>query len=303
MDSCDVQGFRAVRIQRGSTTLVVVPALGAKIASIHAAGREWLWTSATIPYRAPIDGASYVETADSGGFDECFPTVSPCTLPGGVTLPDHGELWAVEPEIDARDSTLSARWTGRRAKYVFERRIDVDPSGAVTMRYAATNSGNVRMPFSWSSHPLMPLTNDVTLVLPKDAITRVDAQHDIDLGGHGAEHRWPVIAGHDMTRPAALGRHYATKLFVALGDVKTVGLAVEGARLTAELEGIPDFGLWINHRGWTPFEGGTPYLNFGFEPCIGAPDSLARALEPGWENAHWLAAGETRRWAMRWTFA
>ena len=43
------------------------------------AGREWLWTSDVIAHQTPIDGASYVETADSGGYDECFPTVAACT--------------------------------------------------------------------------------------------------------------------------------------------------------------------------------------------------------------------------------
>ncbi|HEX7336364.1 MAG TPA: hypothetical protein VF252_04065, partial [Gemmatimonadales bacterium] len=58
-------------------------------------GREWLWRSDQIPLAPARPGASYVETADSGGWDECFPTVGPCPVPGAPPgtppLPDHGE--------------------------------------------------------------------------------------------------------------------------------------------------------------------------------------------------------------------
>jgi hypothetical protein len=61
-------------------------------------GREWLWRGDQIPLAPPKPGASYVETADSGGWDECFPTVGPCPIPGAPPgtppLPDHGELWS-----------------------------------------------------------------------------------------------------------------------------------------------------------------------------------------------------------------
>lgn len=99
--------FGSAELRAGTTKVVIIPALGGKIASMEMAGREWLWTSDVISHQAPIDGASYVETADSGGYDECFPTVASCTLPAisgryaalslpnaysGLALPDHGEL-------------------------------------------------------------------------------------------------------------------------------------------------------------------------------------------------------------------
>ena len=101
--------FGSAELRAGTTKVVIIPALGGKIASMEMAGREWLWTSDVIAHQAPIDGASYVETADSGGYDECFPTVASCTLPAisgryaalslpnaysGLALPDHGALWS-----------------------------------------------------------------------------------------------------------------------------------------------------------------------------------------------------------------
>ncbi len=307
----DFDGFTAIPIENGGTELIVVPALGAKIASLRMAGREWLWKSDVIPYRTPIEGASYVETADSGSFDECFPTVGPCVVPqsvmglGGLVLPDHGELWSQAPEVARRDGSLTATWRGRRLAYVLTRDLRIANDGGVTMDYELTNVGTGRMPFLWSSHPLLPLDEGTRIELPEGSRVRVDAQHGIDLGGPLAEHRWPRLASADgevdLSRPAALGRSYACKLFLDPLEGRAA-VVQEGARLEVrfDLAQVPSFGLWVNWGGWTPFEGGTPYRNLAFEPCIGAPDGLDDALG-AWKSAHWLPPDQTRRWSLSWT--
>jgi len=303
-----------LHLSAGSTRLTIIPALGAKISSMVMGGREWLWTSDVIPYREPVDGASYVETADSGGFDECFPTVGPCDVPidvphyAGLQLPDHGELWAQAAEVESgRDGNAqwaTARWRGRRMPYRVTRTVRVVSGGVVRMRDGATNEGGDPLPFIWSSHPLLPLTPTTRLTLPDGSRVRVYAQHGIDLGGMGAEHRWPAldVAGReaDFSRPAAVAPGYACKLFLDMPE-GMAAIEEDGARLEVAFDTreVPNFGLWINQRGWTPFAGGTPYLNFAFEPCIGAPDTLSEALG-SWRGAHWLAPGETREWELRW---
>ena len=327
------------------TTVEIVPALGGKIARLHLAGRDWLWTSDVLERRAPEpsladdDAASYVERADTGGYDECLPTVGACRVPdavagfGGVTLPDHGELWSQEgatERVRGADGAPSAltRWSGRRLPYAFTRTVTVTDDGAVRMEYALTSTGDAPLPFLWSAHPLLPLTPDTRLELPVAARVRVWAQHGIDLGGPGAEHRWPMVrvrsapGGHDaervramtdrfgppeldLTRPARLGDGAACKLFLDLPR-PTAGklrLAVEqgAARLEVAVDAgeVPHLGLWINAGGWTPFAGARPYRNLAFEPCIGAGDTLDAALG-AWRSAAWLAPGATRRWTLVW---
>ena len=315
--------FGVAELNGGGTRLSIIPALGGKIAAMELGGRQWLWTSDTIPYAEPVDGASYVETADTGGYDECFPTVGACVLPsgiekyGGLSLPDHGELWAQRPTIDvetlADAQQATCVWTGRRMPYRFTRVVRVDGTDAVTMRYSVTNEGTARLPFLWSSHPLLPLTPETRIELPEGARVRVFAEHGVDLGGTLAEHRWPRMTVTkkekkriaDFSHPDAVARNYACKLFLDM----PVGRAavVEGAaRLEVEYDAreVPNFGLWLNRRGWTPFKGGLfrrarPYLNFAFEPCIGSPDPLSDALV-GWQDAHWLQGGETRTWTLTW---
>ncbi|MGI8496769.1 MAG: hypothetical protein ACR2OG_04190 [Gemmatimonadaceae bacterium] len=308
-------GFAFIELRAGATRLVLVPSLGGKIVVMEMGGRDWLWRSDVIPLRAPVEGESYIKTADSGGYDECFPTVGACTVPltvpgfGGAALPDHGELWSqhARSEVDTCNGLVArSEWTGRRMPYRFSREITLEPSGVVVMRYSATNTGRDRLPFLWSTHPLFPLTPDTRIVLPTGARVRVYAQHGIELLGAAAEHRWPRIKGErelDLSNPNAVARSYACKLFLEMPvGGGQAALEQAGSRLSVSFDvgEVPNFGLWINRRGWSPFRRGKRYLNLAFEPCIGAPDTLSDALGD-WGSAHWLASGETRSWTLSWS--
>jgi galactose mutarotase-like enzyme len=312
----------SITLSAGDASVTVVPALGGKISSLSLAGREWLWTSDVLRRTVPEDAlasdddVSYVETADSGGYDECFPTVGACRVPeavpgfGGLRLPDHGELWSQRPAVDVTRvgarGTVLVTWEGRRMPYAFVRALELHEDGRVELRYAVTNRGAHRLPFVWSAHPLLALTPRTRLALPDGARMRVYAEHGIALGGVRSEHQWPFVevrgVTRSFTRPAEVAAASACKLFLDLPE-GTRRLAVnEGrARLEVEFEAadVPHVGLWVNNRGWTPSAGGTPYLNFAFEPCIGAPDTLEDALG-AWDSAAWLDAGETRRWTLTW---
>jgi hypothetical protein len=152
-------------LSAGGTTVEIVPALGGKVARLHLAGRDWLWTSDVLERRAPDpalaadDGASYVLTADTGGYDECLPTVGACRLPttveeyGGLALPDHGELWTQEAateRVRGAGGLPSAvtRWTGRRMPYAFSRTVTVTDDGAVRMEYALASTAIAPFPSS-----------------------------------------------------------------------------------------------------------------------------------------------------------
>ncbi len=279
------------------------------------AGREWLWRNEKLPYRAPLDGASYGATADTGGYDECFPTIAPCHLPaevpvyGGLALPDHGELWASRPTIevstpDAGGATARTVWTGRRMPYQFTRTVRVTSEGVVEMHYSVRNDGPARMPFLWAAHPLLPLTPQTRIIIPQGTRVKVDAQHGIDIGGPGAEHEWPrVKSGErmiDLSAPDGAGKKYAVKLFMTLAQGRvTVEEGPSRLELAYDAREIPDFGLWINRRGWSGAPKRPAGLLIGIEPSIGAPDSLADALG-SWQRAHWLDAGETRQWSLAW---
>jgi galactose mutarotase-like enzyme len=310
-----LEDFGFAELRGGGSRVSIVPALGGKIAHLELGGRQWLWASDVLPYATPDETASYVETADTGGYDECFPTVGACKVPtwirgfGGVQLPDHGELWSQAPTIDVRTApegqSATTTWMGRRMPYRFSRVVRVTPSGDVEFEYEVTNTGTDRVPFVWSAHPVLPLTSSTRIDLPAATRMHVYAQHEIALGVGATDLRWPMIrsAGRllDMSNPFAVAKRYACKLFLEMREGRAA-IVEDGVRLEVSfsVDEVPNFGLWINRSGWTPLKRGKPYSNIAFEPCIGAPDTLEEALG-AWKSAHWLDAGKSRRWSLRWS--
>jgi len=308
------EDFGYVELRGGSSRVLIVPALGGKIAQLELGGRQWLWTNDVTPYTLPDENASYPETADSGGYDECFPTVAPCKVPtwvrgfGGAALPDHGELWSQAPTIDVRTSpegqSATTTWMGRRMPYRFSREIRVTPTGDVECQYEATNTGTDRVPFIWSAQPMLPLTSGTRIELPQATRLHVYAQHDISLGLGATDLRWPMVRSQgrllDLSHPFSVAKKYACKVFLEMRE-GNAAVIEDGVRLEVSfrLEEVPNFGLWINRGAWTPFKRGKAYQNIAFEPCIGAPDTLEEALG-AWKNGHWLDAGKPVRWSLRW---
>ncbi len=309
-----VSGFPAVALRSSTLEVVAVPSLGMKLTNLRRlSGREWLWRSEQIPLAPPRGaGASYVDTADSGGWDECFPTVGPCPVPGDPTaasLPDHGELWSATWESavyeHAGGTTLSASALGVRYPYQFHREITLDPAEPVIrFSYRVQHLGGEPFPWIWSSHPLLNVQPGTTIELPGVRNVRVDAAHGQAGIEHGDTLEWPPRASATLeprrfTFPAA-DAAWAMKLF---GDIGTEGRAVltdpsAGEQLVFEVDAsqVPQIGIWINCAGWAP-EGRTPYYNLALEPCIGAPDRLDQAVYE-WQTAQVLQSGEERSWAL-----
>jgi galactose mutarotase-like enzyme len=307
--------FGFLELRGGSSRVVLVPTLGGKLTELEIGGRQWLWASDVVPLARGMPGNSYLETGDSGGLDECFPTVSPCRVPGwvrtfgGIELPDHGELWSQEPALEVHTSRegqgATLTWIGLRLPYRLQRTVRVAPSGEVRMEYRLTNEGTERLPFLWASHPLFPLSAHTRLILPEGARLRVFARHEIDLGEVRSEHRWPFVRGggkvHDFATPFDVAKKYACKLFLDIPE-GSVALREGELELVASFDPkqVTHVGLWLNKRAWTPFRREAPYQNLGLSPGIGAPDSLSEALGD-WKSAAWLDPGAERRWWINWS--
>jgi galactose mutarotase-like enzyme len=306
-----VSGFPAVALRSPFIELVAVPSLGMKLTNLRRlAGREWLWRSDQIPLAPPKPGSSYIETADSGGWDECFPTVGPCPLPGAPAgtpiLPDHGELWSApwtsSLSTGAEGTTLTGTATGTILPYEFHRQVTLSPAEPeVHFRYRVRHTGQTAFPWIWSSHPLLNVQPGSVLTLPEVTQVRVAAVHGRDDWQEDDVIRWPGDLGGDagsFTFPEAGG--WAAKLF---GDIGPQGLLSltdprQGERLELSVNPgtVPQVGIWINCRGWAPSRR-TPYYNLALEPCIGAPDRLDRAALD-WHTAQTLAPGEERHWSL-----
>ncbi len=317
-----VSGFPAIALRSADLEVIAVPSIGMKLTNMRRRnGREWLWRNDQIPLAPPRPGASYVETADSGGWDECFPTVGPCPVPGAVLgtppLPDHGELWSAPWTSSVYEhvegTTLASTARGTVFPYEFHRAITLDSQEPVArFRYRLRHVGDTPFPWIWSSHPLLNVQPGSALSLPGVTQVKVYVLH-----GPGPKENPSLRSGqalgesHILSWPQAFnadsgrfvfpeGGGWAAKVF---GDIGPEGRMVltdprhgERIEFLVKPEEVPHVGLWINCRGWAP-PGRTPYYNLALEPCIGAPDRLDLAVTE-WHTAQTLQPGEERAWSV-----
>lgn len=263
-----------MKLENGALAVAVLPELGGKIASLvsRRTGREWLWRNPHLPYRRAAPGDSYVALHDTGGIDECFPTVAPTE-----SLPDHGELWSQAWTIEERgEDRLALRAVGPQGRYGFRRALQL-PRGAARLElaYEVENLSARELPFVWCLHPLFAIEPGMQIELPGATPIRVP------------DPRAPGFA------PSA------TKRFAGPLARGEVGLRSadgrESLRLRFDPAEIPFVGLWQNYAGWsgahTP-----PYFNLGLEPSIGDADGLDDARARG--SAAILAPGARRTWRV-----
>jgi galactose mutarotase-like enzyme len=306
-----VSGFPAVALRSDQIEIVAVPAIGMKLTNLRRLdGREWLWRSDQIPLAPPRPGSSYVETADSGGWDECFPTVGPCPIPGAPQgsspLPDHGELWSapwISSVYDGADgTTLAGSAHGIAFPYEFHRQVSLHPhEPLVRVQYLLRHTGDRPFPWIWSAHPLLNVQPGSILELPGVAQVKVAAAHGRDDLRENDVVSWPDDVGGESARfTFSADERWAVKLF---GDLIGEGRMIltdprrgERLEMTVQPSQVPQVGIWINCRGWAP-RGLTPYYNLALEPCIGAPDRLDLAVQD-WHMAQRLEPGETREWSV-----
>jgi galactose mutarotase-like enzyme len=306
-----VSGFPAIALRSDQVEVVAVPALGMKLTNLRRLnGREWLWRSDQIPLKLPAAGASYVDTADSGGWDECFPTVGPCAVPGAPPgtphLQDHGELWSASWTSSVYDhaegTTLTGSARGLVFPYEFHRQLTLYPhEPRVSLRYQIRNTGDTSFPWIWSSHPLLNVQPGSELNLPGVTQVKVSAVHGRNDLNENDVVSWPgSISGtaDRFTFPSDGG--WAVKIFGDLGPDARMALTDprkgERLELAVRRDEVPQVGVWINCRGWAP-RGRTPYYNLALEPCIGAPDRLDLAVRE-WHTAQTLVPGEERTWTV-----
>jgi len=310
-----VADLPAVSLYNDVLELIGLPSVGARVTHLRlrGRGREWLWHNPVLPFTVPPAEPGpapdvYVDRFDSGGWDECFPTVGACPRPGAPEgsplLPDHGELWHAAWRHDLFTVGGLTTWRSiaecRTVPAVFTRRIELAEAEAgdgVTFRYSLRSTGSEPFPYLWSAHPLLTAQPGTRLELPGVSRVRVasaQGRNDLVLG---SEIPWPLDQAGMFIMPPAEG--WAAKLFAASPPegraVITDPLRGEALELAWDGGEVPWLGLWLNPGGFGP--AGAPHYTLGIEPCLAAPDRLDGAVND-WRVAPILRPGEERAWRL-----
>lgn len=263
----------SITLQNAIVRMEIDPALGGKITSLRdlTSQREWLWTNPYLPQQTPVYGSSFVETLDTGGWDEIFPSVAPCSI-DGLNIPDHGDLVFLPWEVTSlSDNHVVMSVRTQFANIHFTREIILDGS-SLLVNYQLTNESDITIPWLWCAHPLIATEPGTQIILPHGTPMVVDG---------GPEFLWPQppnIPPLDVLPDGS--QPFAVKIFTAAHSVNEVTLSSadqsSSLHLTWDTNDNPYLGMWINCKGWSGC-GSLPYFNLGLEPTTSPHDSLVDA--------------------------
>jgi galactose mutarotase-like enzyme len=299
-----------VLISLGDCSVLVLPHLGGKIASIQVKGHELLQTPLA-PYAPRTRTMSFSE-GDASGWDECLPSVSGCTVDtpsGPAFIPDHGDLWRVEWKTLAQsDHSITLRGECFSLPLALERTLTLTATGKgyrIAAAYKVTNTGTAETPWSWSAHPGYLAEEGDTLHLPESIeALRIEWTRNNRLDKSTGAAAWPIAK---LTGGGFTDLRVTTEAHSGVGDKLFAGplkaaenwVALErpkaGVRLRVsfDAEKTPYLGLWICQDGY-PEGSGLQQHCVAMEPCTAPVDSLA--ITGPWSRS--LAAGASYFWPM-----
>ena len=313
-----------VVIAAGGCSVLVMPALGGKIASLRIGSHELLHTPLN-PY-GPRNRTMGFAEGDASGWDECLPSVSECsvtTKAGTATIPDHGDLWRVPWQVleSTEDSiTLRAQCFSLPLQLTRSLILSETASGwKIRLLYSLINLADYAVPWAWTAHPLFVCEEGDRIVLPSGVRSlRLEDSRGNRLGSRGDAVTWPMakvmaevmakaIDGlasgeawddlDDLSRAHTGRSGRADKLFA--GPMQEGWSQLERAAIGLRIKVgfdpaiTPYLGLWLCYGGW-PEGHELKQVCVALEPATAPVDSLAET--GGWSR--WLDPGVTVNWPM-----
>lgn len=214
-------------IQNSRLKIDLLPKIGGKIVSIISkkTDRNYLLSkclpkySKSTQYITPTYGNAF-NLRYAYGFDECFPTIKPCTYNyagGTISLPDHGELWSRPWEYNYKDNTLTLSIKGEKLDYVFKKEIRLLHNRLI-INYSLENISNTSFSYIWSPHPLLSVCEGDKILLNEEVKKmRVYWSSDIELINRNKWIHWPTDSYNDKNMDWSFiqgkGLNFAAKLF------------------------------------------------------------------------------------------
>jgi len=306
----------SITLVNDALQLLVIPELGGKIVSLKSrrTGREWLWSNPHIPHAKPSHDALNFGMYDSGGWDEIFPTIDPCSVPdtawGERQLTDHGELWYQPWQVDAaritenRSAELKLVVDDMDLPFRFGRTLTLNGNrGSLRVHYEVLNRSELPLPFIWAAHPLFAIEPGDAIILPPSTIVSSTGNVGLSLAGDSLPFAWPQLklaTGEviDVNRIPDHSAGFAIKLFAENVTPPTVEIAdhTRLERLQISFSSpISHCGLWLNYGAWSGASTKN-YFNIGVEPTTSPCDSLEMAC--GKKLAVAIQPYSEKRWQL-----
>lgn len=274
----------------GQWYVEIMPEDGARLRRL-AYQQQDLLTAPPRSFRPPRHYNGLYEKRPVYGYDDCFPTVTPCLYPAGnLKLPDHGEIYRLKADCFAFENGLKCVFISKLLPVVFERQM-IFCGNRLVWIFSVINLGRKAMPFLHVMHPLMPVSKVMKIDLPDfDEIVEEPSRQKVKLQS--------ATDAENFLLSSPSGRAYMFLLRgVQNGFFKIhfrTGLMLD---VIFERALFPTLGIWWNKSGF-PEEKGLGRDECALEPIPGDWSSLYDASRTG--NCLSVPAGRTFMWRIEW---
>ena len=163
---------RRLVLENDTLRVLIDPEAGGKIRSFFSkpSRTEWFYTDT----RTRHVGTGYSDH-DISGFDECFPTVLPCTYPEGrrkgMTMEDHGLLWQQPWQVNVEREQVRMICEAPSIQCRFERTCRLEAPASLRLDYRINHDGREPLGFVYSAHPLLRASAQTQWIFPEELKT------------------------------------------------------------------------------------------------------------------------------------
>jgi galactose mutarotase-like enzyme len=171
---------------------------GGRMVSLRhkASNREFLVQQQSGEY-LKAEYAKVMIPAQAAGYDDMFPTILECFYPDfpwkGVLMPDHGEVWALDWDVEQEKQALAFSVSGVRLPYRLVRRARFTAENRLRLEYALENLAPFELLYLWSAHPMFQVEAGCQFILPPEC-RRAKTSTSLSgrIGRYGDEFEWPI---------------------------------------------------------------------------------------------------------------
>jgi len=277
----EYKGLDAFKIENDILSIVVIPELGGKIASLIQKDKnfEFYFQNKKDTFFKPQIYDDFSKF-DASGFDDCFPSVdaSSMILNGrSVHYPDHGEIWSKSMSYEITCEKLKLQCSSEILPYNYEKIISIKNNN-IHIDYKIINSGSESFPCIWTMHGLLNCENGMEIHLPPGVKEIINVQNSRLLGNPGLVYSYPDAVLEDGTacrlnRISSKDADKTEKFYInEMLSVGECGLYYPSKDLSYKIyfdkEQLPYLGIWISEGG---FRGD---YNLALEPSNGFYDKI-----------------------------
>lgn len=197
------KGIPCICIENAGIKAIFLPDQGAKLCSFveKAGGQEYIYQGKTTDYRIARYGQDFLE-GECAGVDEMFPNIDACYYDRepweGIKLPDHGEVWAREWEVQLEKEAVCFQIVGLHLPYRLTKRVSLKGECTLRLDYMAENLTEYSMDYIWAAHMMLAAQKGCRFNVPKQmkrAYTTISSSGT--LGKYGDQFNYPKVRNAD----------------------------------------------------------------------------------------------------------